>query len=288
MKYFSIRQFEEKDIDFAYKLDMIERWNDRRNDIKRMFNYEPDGCFVAEINGEAAGHVFSISYGKLGWIGFLIVEPKYRRKGVGTLLTKKAIDYLLNCGVKTIKLEAVSTIANLYRELGFVNEFDSLRFTRFWGEKDMSLLSSCVNPLKKEEIKELAKFDAEYFGANRIRVLMRLYDYNPKLSYVSHVKSEITGYIMCRKAEIGYRVGPWVCNSEHPQAAQELLMKCMKTIGHNEKFYVGVPAVNKKAVEILHDLNFKQYSKSIRMYFGKKLQTECIDGIFAISGPEKG
>jgi len=288
LKYFSIRQFEEKDIDFAYKLDMIERWNDTKNDIKRMFNYEPDGCFVAEISGEPAGHVFSISYGKLGWIGFLIVEPEYRRKGVGTLLTKKAIDYLANCGVKTIKLEAVSTIANLYQELGFVNEFDSLRLTRFWGEKDMPSLNSCVNPLEKEEIRKLAKFDAEYFGANRIKVLTRLCHDNPKLCYVSHVKSEITGYIMCRKGEIGYRVGPWVCNPEYPQAAQELLMKCMKTIGHNEKFYVGVPALNKKAVEILHDLNFKHYSKSIRMYLGKNLETDRIDGIFAIGGPEKG
>jgi len=93
---------------------------------------------------------------------------------------------------------------------------------------------------------------------------------------------------MCRKAEIGYRIGPWVCNPEHPKAAQELLMKCVKTIGRNKKLYVGVPAVNRKAVEILHDLNFKQYSKSIRMYLGKKLETERADGIFAIGGPEKG
>ncbi len=136
---------------------MMERWNDTRNDIERMFSYEPDGCFVAEVNSRAAGHVFSISYGKLGWIGLLIVEAKYRRKRVGTLLTKKAIDYLLNCGVKTIKLEAVSTIANLYRELGFVNDFDSLRFIRTGGEKDMSSMSSCVNPLKKGRYKGTCK-----------------------------------------------------------------------------------------------------------------------------------
>ena len=91
MKHFHIRRFEETDIDFAYKLNMMERWNDTRNDIERMFSYEPDGCFVAEVNSRAAGHVFSISYGKLGWIGLLIVEAKHRRKRVGALLTRKAI-----------------------------------------------------------------------------------------------------------------------------------------------------------------------------------------------------
>jgi len=40
--------------------------------------------------------------------------------------------------------------------------------------KITSLSSYCVNPLKKEGIKQLAKFDAEYFGANRAKVLSRL------------------------------------------------------------------------------------------------------------------
>jgi GNAT superfamily N-acetyltransferase len=288
LKYFSIREFGEEDIDFGYKLDMIEHWNDTRDDIERMFNYEPDGCFVAEVSGELVGHVFSISYGKLGWIGFLIVKAEYRRKGVGTLLTRKAMGHLLNRGVETIKLEAVPTIASLYRELGFVSEFDSLRFIRVGGKEDISSPSRPLKPLKQEQITELAKFDAEYFGANRINVLMGLYHDNPKLCYVSHMKSKTTGYIMSRKAEIGYRIGPWVCNPEHPQAAQELLMKCVKMVGCNEELYVGVPAVNKEAVKILHDLDFRQYSKSIRMYLGKKLETERTDGIFAIGGPEKG
>ena len=252
-----------------------------------MFNYEPNGCFIAEINGKPAGHVFSISYGKLGLVGLLIVKAEYRRRGVGNLLTKRAIDYLQSRGVETIKLEAMLTIANLYRKLGFVDEYDSLRFVGVSG-KITSLLSPYANSLKKEEITEFAKFDAECFGANRIKVLSGLYQDNPQLCFVSYTGSKIAGYIMCRKTESGYRIGPWVCNLENPQVARELLMKCIKTTGRNEKLYVGVPSVNNIAVKILHDFNFRQYSKGIRMYFGKKLETERADGIFAIGGPEKG
>ncbi len=266
---------------------MIEHWDDTRNDIKRIFSYEPDGCFIVEVNREPVGHVFSISYERLGWIGLLIVKAEHRRKGAGTLLTKKAINYLLDCGVKTIKLEAVPTITSLYRGLGFVDEYDSLRFMGV-SRKIASLSNRCVKSLKKEELVKLAKFDAEYFGANRTKVLSGLYQNNPQLCFVSYMDAKIVGYLMCRKTETGYRIGPWVCNPENPQVARKLLMKCMKTIEQNVKLYVGAPVVNKAAVENLHDFDFEQYSKSIRMYFGEKLETERANGIFAIGGPEKG
>jgi hypothetical protein len=189
--------------------------------------------------------------------------------------------------VETIRLEAVSSIATIYRKLGFVDEYDSLRFLGI-NRKIDSAVSSKVKLLRKEATKEIAKLDAEYFGANRIKVLSSLYHDHPKLCFVSYAGSKLVGYIMCRKAEKGYRVGPWVCNPENAQAARELLAKCMETIGENGKLYVGVPAVNKIAVEILQGLGFGQYSKSIRMYFGEKLETERVSGVFAIGGPEKG
>lgn len=287
MEHFSIRPFKDEDIDFAYKLDVIEQWDDTRNDIKRMLNYEPNGCFIAEINSKPVGHVFSISYGRLGWIGLLIVKAEYRRRGIGTLLTKRAMNYLLSCKVEAMKLEAVSAIADLYRKLGFVDEYDSLRFIGV-SRKITPLSSHCVNSLKKEEITKLAKFDGEYFGANRIKILTRLCYAHPKLCFVSYEEAKIVGYIICRETQTGYRIGPWVCNPKNPQTAQELLTKCMTTMRRDEKLFVGVPAVNMAAVEILQDFDFKQYSKSIRMYFGEKLETERVDGVFAIGGPEKG
>jgi len=252
-----------------------------------MFEYNPLGCFIAETEGKRAGHVFSVSYGKLGWIGFLIVRADFRRKDVGTLLMQKAIDHLSSCGVETIRLEAVPEIAGLYRKLGFIDEYDSLRFVGV-NQKISSAASSDAKLLNERKMKDIARFDAEYFGANRIKVLERLYRDYSDLCFASYEHPKITGYIMCRQGENGYRVGPWVCNPKNPQVAKKLLMKCMETINKNEKLYVGVPAVNKMAIEILQKFGFGQYSKSIRMYFGKKIKNECVSGILGIGGPEKG
>jgi len=287
MEHLSVRPFEKKDIDFAYEMNVREQWNDRKDDIKRMFNYEPNGSFVAEVKDSPVGHVFAISYGKLGWIGLLIVKVEYRKKGVGTLLTKRAIDYLLHCGVETIKLEAVPQISSLYRRLGFIDEFDSLRFKLARG-KTIPNRSDSPAPIEKKNIMKIAEFDAGFFGAERTSVLVSLYEENPKLCFVSYEGSEVAGYIMCRRAKSGYTLGPFVCNPENPQAAKELLARCIQKLGVSKTLYVGVPAVNKKGTEILREFGFEQYSKSIRMRLGKNVKNEKPNGIFAIGGPMKG
>ena len=286
LEHFSIRKLEERDIDFAYKMTVVEKWNDRVEDIHRMLGYEPNGCFMAEADGRRAGHVFTVGYGKLGWIGLLIVKADYRRMGISRLLMEKAENYLLSQGVETIKLEAVPEISNLYRTLGFEDEYDSSRFMGTCRNISSSENAS-ISLAQQKDMGELARFDAEYFGANRERVLTGLYQANPRLCLVSHIKSEIVGYIICRRALRGFKVGPWVCDTENPQAARRLLIECMNRLEAGAEVYVGVPAVNETAVKILQELGFEQFSKSIRMRLGKEFK-ECVKGVFAIGDPMKG
>ncbi len=287
MKGVSIRNLRADDLDFVYAMVTTEQWNDRKDDLKRMLEYEPDGCFIAEVNNKAAGHVFTVSYGKLGWIGLLIVKPKYRRIGIGRVLTEKAKQYLMSVGTTTIKLEAVPEISQLYRNMGFVGEYDSFRFKGVY-TTHQTLEDRHVTLMEEEMIKEIAEFDAQYFGAERTRVLSSLYQADPTLCLVSSQQSRIRGYIMCRKAETGYKLGPWVCAPCSKRTAEALFTGCLQRIEPKASVFVGVPAANKEAVEILQAHGFAQYSKSIRMRLGGRLQGECINGVFAIGGPMKG
>jgi GNAT superfamily N-acetyltransferase len=88
-----IRRLKVEGLDFAYRMVSTEQWNDRRADLERMLEYERNGCFVAEVDQVYAGHVFSISYRKLGWIDLLIVDAKHRNRGIATLLMRAAMDY---------------------------------------------------------------------------------------------------------------------------------------------------------------------------------------------------
>jgi ribosomal protein S18 acetylase RimI-like enzyme len=286
LERFSVRKLEERDIEFAYRMTVVEKWNYRVEDVHRMFIWEPNGCFIAEAHGKRAGHVFTVGYGKLGWIGLLIVKADYRRMGVGRLLMEKAEDYLFSLGVKTIKLEAVPEISNLYRTLGFVDEYDSLRLMGTCRNISSSENAS-ISLAQQKDLWELARFDAEYFGANRECVLTGFYQGNPSLCLISHIKSEIIGYIICRRALRGFKVGPWVCDPENPQSARRLLIECMNRLESGADVYVGVPAVNETAVKILQELRFEQISKSIRMRLGKEFK-DRVKGVFAIGDPTKG
>jgi ribosomal protein S18 acetylase RimI-like enzyme len=282
-----VRKLAREDLDFAFEMTVAEQWNDRPEDIKRVFDFEPKGCFIAEVDNKPAGHVFAITYGKLGWIGLLIVKTEHRRMGIGRLLMTKAEEYLLSRDVETVKLEAVPEISDLYRKLGFVEEYDSFRYVgtteRGRPSKDSSIVS-----IKETDIASLADFDARFFGAPRNRVLAKLCHEYPELCLVSRSGSRIDGYVMCRKALSGYKLGPWVCDPEKSEIAEELLVQCTAKLEPKSQVYIGVPAPNHFALGILERLGYSKCSHSIRMRFGKKLENECVEGVFAIGGPTKG
>lgn len=69
---------------------------------------EPDGMFVAEVDGRVRGTCFAFTTGKedlkegvLTWVG---VDPAIQSRGLGGKLLKKAEDYLISKGVRRICL----------------------------------------------------------------------------------------------------------------------------------------------------------------------------------------
>ena len=289
MSQIIIRLSRRTDVASIYELCRHERWNYSISMISRLLAYEPKGCFLAEVNGEFAGQVFSISYGKIGWIGVLIVSEKDRRRGVGTLLMKHSIRYLLGLGVETIRLEAVPEIANLYRKLGFVDEFNSIRFV---GTNRKQELLSGLNIKKAgmNEMSEIADFDRKYFGGDRKRVLKHLFCASPELCFYSQEGSKIAGYIISYEMETGYRIGPWVCNPNSlrfPTISRELLLTCMNKLEASTQLHLGVPETSNTAIRILHSLGFRMIAKCVRMRFGKKPQ-EKPRALLSIGGPENG
>lgn len=253
-------------------------------DMRRLLSFEPEGCFAAEIGGRFVGQVFSVSCGRLGWIGMLIVAPEHRRKGLGTLLVRKAMDYLLDLGVETIELDSVPEISSLYQKLGFTYECDIVefvgKFPRILGQSAFH-----VKHVTEYRMKQIAKFDSQFFRDNRSRLLFWLYrDGQGLYSWVGD-KSNIAGYLLFRRRNDGYRIGPYVCDPQNPEAARALLAACINSVNHRERLSVGVPHTNNKARNLLEGLSFTQHSKSLRMCFGRKRDRRMADAILGVGRP---
>jgi len=285
----SIRPLRRSDRNFVLQMTQHENWMDLPCDINRCVECAcGEGCFVAEIDGKQAGHVFSFNYGRIGWIGLLIVKTEYRKRGIATTLMKEAINYMFSHGVETIKLDAVQSIADLYRKLGFTDECDSIRFARI-GKRGITSFSKFLEHMKEEELEQIAEFDAQYFGVNRLKVLDCLFRDYPEYCFVSRSMNKINGYIMARKTESGFWIGPWVCNPQNYATAKKLITSCINSFDENGlELRVGIPSVNSNATRLLQSLEFKEVSKSIRMVLGKRDLTGNFLGVYGIAAPEKG
>jgi len=286
-----IRPLTKDDANFVLGLTRREDWKEYISlDIVRYLECEPNGCFMAEDRGKPIGHVFSISYGKAGWIGLLIVHPDHRGRGVGTMLMITAINYLKGIGIETVRLEAVPEAVRLYQRLGFVEEFDSLRFCKELKRERVHAQSLRKEAfiVQKKDLEKLASFDSKYFGINRLKVLQHLHRDYPQNCLAAREGRRIIGYIVGRKTLKGHWLGPWVCNPTRPDMAKRLFLSCVEALDRKGELRVGVTAVNSSGIRLLADLGFRQISKSVRMIWGKHKYSGKPEGVFGIGGPEKG
>lgn len=278
-----IRTMLSKDFGFAKYLTETVGWNYTITDFERLLHYEPEGCFVAEQNSDLVGIVTTTTYGKLAWVGSLIVLECYRDKGVGSELTGHAICYLKTKGVETVRLDAVSKAIPLYKRLGFKEEYDSLRFIGT-GQK---MMCRKVSKMENEDLESVVRLDTRFFGANRGRVLRRVYKDFQDLCFVSFAGEKLAGYIMAKRGLNEIKVGPWICDPNHMELAEELL-KAILNEAKGMKIWVGVSSGNKRSVNILKEYEFVDQPKSVRMYYGKRGRIGLINGVFGIGAPEKG
>jgi hypothetical protein len=74
-----IRAMTPADISIGMRLKDAAGWNQTKEDWERFLQASPEGCFVAEWNGEVAGTVTTITYeNRFAWIGMVLVHPELR------------------------------------------------------------------------------------------------------------------------------------------------------------------------------------------------------------------
>jgi GNAT superfamily N-acetyltransferase len=83
---------------------------------------DPAGCFVADVDSQTAGYIFSRTWGHVGWFGALGVHPQFQGRGIGRALILASVDYLDRRGCTTIGLGTMpeeSKNVALYARCGF-------------------------------------------------------------------------------------------------------------------------------------------------------------------------
>lgn len=270
-----IRPFGREDIPFAVTQTEREGWDSTPASFEVCLRHEPKGCFIAEVEGLPAGMVTTTRYERTAWIGHLIVTPERRMRGVGRALMEHAMGHLADQGVATIRLEADPPGMHLYRQLGFVEEFESLRFR-------LSQAGRCergpVEPIEAGDLDRIAAFDRDHFGDDRGR-LLRLLSGQADTALQCREAGRLKGYLLAFPGRGVTRLGPWVAVGR--DVADMLLRSVIAELPARD-FGVGVPAVNRDAQQLLRAHGFEQLKPSFRMVYGEPAgadRPQCLYGI---------
>ena len=84
----------EADIPFGMHLRAQAGWNQLEADWQRLLALAPDGCFLAEVDGQPAGTAVAVAFGPIAWISMVLVDEAQRGRGVGTAIMRHVLAHL--------------------------------------------------------------------------------------------------------------------------------------------------------------------------------------------------
>lgn len=267
------------DVHSAMRLVEIAGWNQTSADWHRILGYEPFGCFKAMVDDRLAGTVTTTSYeNRIAWIGMMLVDPDYRRQGIGSALMQKAIDYLNSKSIECIWLDATPMGQPVYQRLGFQALYSFHRWHSSRGVfcKEIKKNFNSVNRSISLQLSHQG-LDLRHFGYDRL-------DYLGRLLKCSDAAISQTGFGMIRQGRIAHYLGPLV-TSDVNDAIE--IASSLVVIAENDIF-LDYPGGDPQFIKWLYENHFSPVRTLTRMWLGKQPDVKAFQMQFAICDPATG
>jgi GNAT superfamily N-acetyltransferase len=278
-----IRRMHETDIEAAMALTRPQNWNQIREDWLRFMALEPEGCFVAVVDGQVMGTTTTERFDRVGWIGMVTVAPEQRGNGIGRALMGVAIAYLRQAGARTVKLDATPMGKPLYERMGFQPEY---RLQRVLGQ-GRPLEAEGIRPYRGEPalLDAIVALDRATYGVSRREMLRRLAQGWPEIAAVHCTDGVVDGFVLGRHGVHYEHLAPLV--ALNPEAAEALLRWGITAAGDRPVAF-DHPTVNEAAVRLAAQYGFEPVREFTRMHLGLEPYLDRPRFLYASSGAEKG
>jgi GNAT superfamily N-acetyltransferase len=208
-------------------------------------------CLVAvDRAGDLAGVGSGIVYGRLGFIGNMIVAEAQRRRGVGSAILEGVIGFLEDAGCTRLELNATSDGRPLYERHGFrsLGRSATARIPR-----DIDLApdrGAAVRRASRDDLELIAEYDRSRFGADRRVLLELLLSASEVAALLAEGDDGVTGYACVRTGES--RIGPML--AETPPIAAALLGEGFALLPEALDFRLNLPPDNRPGAAWLEQL----------------------------------
>jgi GNAT superfamily N-acetyltransferase len=216
-----IREMELDDLQHALRLSMQAGWNQNAQDWRRIYYLCEDSCFAGKVDGQLVATGSLVAYeNKCGWIGMMLVDEKYRKRGYGSAMLNRLVRTADEMELEWVGLDATDMGEPLYRKKGF----------RPVGGVDRWKLQKPHRPIVISGIREydsiydeeaVRKLDWAASGMERSDLLLHLYlDARRKEgSFIVCDQNGLLGFGCSRPRRTGPQIGPVVAASPDIGAA---------------------------------------------------------------------
>jgi ribosomal protein S18 acetylase RimI-like enzyme len=265
------------DFDFFTCEAKREGWNPGLHDAIPFHATDPNGFFIAEVNGVKVGCISAVAYDReYGFMGFYIVLPEYRGRGWGLQLWNRAIEYL---GDRCIGLDGVVEQQNNYRKSGFHLYYRNVRYRGKGGGRGAELTDLRTIPFQK-----IVDYDRSVCGINREVFLKKWIDMPNAVAVGKVDHGVLRGYGVVRSCFEGYKIGPLFADGD--TVAAEIYDALCGSVGEGPVF-LDVPEINPHAVQFAHDRKMEKVFETARMY-NKTPPKQSLEYVWGITSFELG
>ena len=254
-----IRPMSRAELDRAIDWAAVEGWNPGLGDADAFYAADPGGFFAGVLDGEMVASISLIAYdAHFSFLGFYIVQPAHRGKGLGLTLWQEA---LARHGTALVGLDGVVAQQENYKKSGFQLAYRNVRYRGVMeGKASARLVAADTVPFDR-----LLAYDREFFPAPRSEFLGRWIKPADGNALVAIHDGEIAGFGVIRACLEGLKIGPLYASTE--RIAEELLI-ALATTARGDTIFFDVPRPNGAAIRLAERLGMKPVFETARMYTG--------------------
>ncbi len=250
------------ELDIAVEWAATEGWNPGLHDADAFHAADPGGFLLERVDGEPVAVISAVRYGQyFGFIGFYIVKPAFRGRGLGLQIWNAGMARLAG---RTIGLDGVVAQQHNYRKSGFELAWNNARYQGVGG--GAALLDPSVVSLAGLPVEEVLACDQPFFPDDR-SAFLRAWLAMPGIAALGVLdEGRLAGYGVLRPCREGYKMGPLFADS--PARAARLFSALQAHTPAGATLFLDVPLANPDAVALATRHGMTVVFETARMYTG--------------------
>jgi GNAT superfamily N-acetyltransferase len=263
------------------------RWNQLAADWRIFIEFGRLYAIHSEA-GRIIATTATLPYGgRFAWISMVLVAGEHRRRGLGTMMLRRAMADLTAAKLVPA-LDATPDGRTVYRKLGFEDSWGFQRLIRRERQRAGTNVGApagiTVRPITDADWPALCAYDAAAFGAERSAVLAGMRGRLPAAELVATRAGAIAGFLLGRDGGLAAHIGPLIADDDAIACA--LVARALD--GIEGPLFVDLADSKRELGRFLDARGFAAARPFTRMLYGSSARFDDAARTFAVVGPEFG